>query len=286
MTKLLGGAWRTEFEQLLRGTADSLMIATPYIKLDEAQRVSEILAGTAVHPETRVRVLTDFRADSIVASSLDVGALRHLAVSFRRCEVISVPRLHAKVYVSDERVAIVTSGNLTRPGLESNIEYGIQLEEGSLVRKILDDMSAYARLGSEVPGAVLDELVPVEQELRSDFARVLRSARGDVRRRFEERYRSASEALIATQVGTRSANVVFSGAILHVLSERPATTAELQPHIQRLLPDLCDDSIELIINGERYGKRWKHQVRNAQQSLKRAGHISFDGIRWVRGNTP
>jgi len=48
------------------------------------------------------------------------------------------------------------------------------------------------------------------------------------------------------------------------------------------LPDLCDDDVELVINGEHFGKKWKHQVRNAQQALKRVGRISFDGKRWHR----
>jgi hypothetical protein len=39
----------------------------------------------------------------------------------------------------------------------------------------------------------------------------------------------------------------------------------------RRLPDLCDDSVELVIHCERFGKAWKHHVRNAQQNLKRGG---------------
>jgi hypothetical protein len=81
-------------------------------------------------------------------------------------------------------------------------------------------------------------------------------------------------------VGSRSANSLFSDAVIYVLSKGPLTTQELHQRIQRLLPDLCDDSVELIINGERFGKRWKHGVRNAQQFLKKSGTIRFDGRRW------
>jgi hypothetical protein len=35
-----------------------------------------------------------------------------------------------------------------------------------------------------------------------------------------------------------------------------------------------------VINGQQFGKRWKHAVRNAQQYLKRSGQIVFDGMRW------
>jgi hypothetical protein len=35
-----------------------------------------------------------------------------------------------------------------------------------------------------------------------------------------------------------------------------------------------------VIDGQRFGKRWKHDVRNAQQYLKRQGIIVFDGRKW------
>lgn len=61
-------------------------------------------------------------------------------------------------------------------GLESNLEYGVQLKDISLVQKVRYDMNAFARLGSPVSLPVLEELVPVEQNLRADFAELLRSA--------------------------------------------------------------------------------------------------------------
>lgn len=55
---------------------------------------------------------------------------------------------------------------------------------------------------------------------------------------------------------------------------------ELHPLIQRLQPDLCDDSIDRVIEGVHFGKKWKHHVRSAQQFLKRQGRIRYDGARW------
>lgn len=283
MTQLVSGPWRSGFDELVRGTSHSLMIAAPFIKLDEARWVTSRLKAD---PAVTVKILTDFRADSIVNSSLDIEALRVFAQCSEGSEVISVPRLHAKVYVSDDRAAVVTSANLTQSGLEFNVEYGVRLQDQSLVRKVLDDMNGVARLGSRVPVSVLEQLAPIEQSLRTDFAQLMRTARADIKRRFNRQYRAATEALIATQIGTRSSNSVFSEAIKYILARRSVSTAELNPLVQRLLPDLCDDSVELVINGERYGKRWKHQVRNAQQGLKRAGLISFDGRRWAMAQKP
>jgi hypothetical protein len=79
---------------------------------------------------------------------------------------------------------------------------------------------------------------------------------------------------------------VFSEVILYLLSKGPLPTVQMHPLIQRLLPDLCDDTVELVINGQPFGKKWKHHVRNAQQSLKRQGVIQFDGRRWLMQATP
>lgn len=152
------------------------MIVAPFIKLDEARRVTGLLESASSRSTPSVTVLTDFRTDSIVTSALDVEALCLLARSSERTEIVSVPRLHAKVYISDSRAAVVTSGNLTMGGLESNLEYGVQLKDISLVQKVRYDMNAFARLGSPVSLPVLEELVPVEQNLRADFAELLRSA--------------------------------------------------------------------------------------------------------------
>lgn len=43
--------------------------------------------------------------------------------------------------------------------------------------------------------------------------------------------------------------------------------------IQKLYPQLCDDSMAPIINGKTFGKLWKHDVRNAQQGMQRRGEI-------------
>lgn len=61
-----------------------------------------------------------------------------------------------------------------------------------------------------------------------------------------------------------------------MLTSGPRTTAVLGAEVSQLLPDLCDDGEELVINGERYGKAWKHSLRNAQQHLKRQGVVVYD----------
>lgn len=176
--------------------------------------------------------------------------------------------------------AIVTSANLTSAGLDHNAEYGIEIENPYFVKQIVQDMREYASLGSSVPYEVLSHLADVGADLVYEYERMERSAGAEFRRQFNAKLRSASVEFIATQVGHRSAHAVFCDAILYALRNGPMTTRQLNSEIQQLLPDLCDDSVELVINGQRFGKRWKHQVRNSQLGLKRRGEAIFDGIVW------
>ncbi len=60
------------------------------------------------------------------------------------------------------------------------------------------------------------------------------------------------------------------------------TTRQMYDHVKRMLPDLCDDSIRCVHRGQDYGQpEWKHQVRNAQQTLKREGRAYPTGRSWV-----
>jgi len=282
MVQLISSPWRTTFDAFLKSVDASLLVAAPFIKLDEAERLASVLSEGRDLAEVSLTVLTDFRPDSVLNGALDIEALYLFNTRFERSAVISVPRLHAKVYVADRRTAVITSANLTNAGLDQNMEYGVQLEGVDVVDRIAEDLMRYATLGSAVPAEVLRHLTSIARDLTADQKRLLQSARADFRRRFNARYRVVWEEFIATQVGRRSANAVFSEAILYLLSTDPLSTTDLHPKVRSLLPDLCDDDVELVINGEHFGKKWKHQVRNAQQALKRVGRISFDGKRWHR----
>jgi len=256
------------------------MIVSPFIKRSEAEWVCGALESAGQLPYLRLQVLTDLRSDSVLNGSLDIEALETLAEATPNASVINLPRLHAKVYVADDAFAVVGSGNLTPAGLEGNYEYGVAFRETDIVTRIRSDLEDYARIGNRLAPEVIRALAIVGRGLTDEYSELQRSAKASFRRRFTQKLRSANYEFIKAQVGSRSANSLFSETIVYLLSRGPLTTHELHPRIQRLLPDLCDDDVELIIDGERFGKRWKHGVRNAQQFLKKSARIKFDGRRW------
>ena len=276
MVELYPSPWRKTFEGFLKGVENDLLIASPFIKTTEAKWICETLKGKPV----RLQVLTNVRSDSVLDGSLDIAALRLFSSATSDSKVLAVPKLHAKVYVRDTDFAIITSANLTPSGLDLNYEYGVGLHDAPMVSRIRKDIEAYSHVGSAMNSEMLAEMESVSAELVAEFRKMQRSVKSELRQRFNQKLRKANIEFLRAQIGKRSPHSLFSDAIVYVLSRRALPTSELHPQVQKLLPELCDDAIELLIDGERFGKRWKHDIRNAQQYLKRQGVIAFDGRNW------
>jgi hypothetical protein len=279
MLKLYNSPVREGLKEVLCRTQKSLLISSPYIKLVEADWVCNELAKKNSSP--RLELLTDVRSENVLNGSLDMKALTFFARAFHNTTIVNLPRIHAKVYIADSDFALVTSANLTPSGLDNNFEYGVGVDDRSIVADVRNDLDAYARLGNILSITTLDELVKTADDISTEYRRLQKSAGSKLKRRFSDKLRLANYEFLRAQVGSRSAHSLFSEAIIYSLSLGPLPTRELHPKIQHLLPDLCDDSTELVIDGQFFGKKWKHAVRNAQQYLKRIGKISFNGKVWT-----
>lgn len=225
-------------------------------------------------------VLTDLSRDKILSGATDISALAELVSAWPTAAVRFLPSLHAKVYVADTRQAIITSGNLTNGGLFRNFEYGVLFKDPKLVGLIEQDVRQYAVLGSPVDIAQLEVLAVAVSDLRLMQKAAERSIRTTIRRELARRLREVDDRLLRTRAAGRSAHAIFADAIRHMLRRAPMTTAELHQAIQRIHPDLCDDSVDRVIDGEHFGKMWKHAVRTAQAFLKRRGEVRLEGKLW------
>lgn len=271
MIKLLSGAWRDDLAEVVTSAEHSMLVAAPYIKEREAVWLCE-----RMRPSLGVTTLTNVNVDAISSAALDVAALRHLSRASSQARLIALPALHAKVFVADDKAAIVTSGNLTSSGLDHNIEYGVMLYDDDLVPTIRNDILSFATLGSEVPPSVLCEISRLEVELRDIRAKAIKEGLPAARHRLTEAMQQAHPVFVGVQVGSRTKYAVFGDAIQFILAKGPMPTTAIHEQAKTLLPDLCDDTKPLIIRGQPYGMAWKHDVRNAQLSLKRRGVIALD----------
>ncbi|MCY3506021.1 MAG: phospholipase D family protein [Chloroflexi bacterium] len=271
MVRLLSGPWRSDLADVASSARESVLIATPFIKEEEATWLCEQL-----RPGVEVITLANISTDAVSASALDLAGLRRLAEASPAARLVALSNLHAKAFVADETAAIVTSGNLTRSALDRNIEYGVLFHEPDLVRTVRGDLLSFERLGSQVDATTLAELDPLETELREARAKVSDSAPRSTQQRFRDALRQARPAFASVQVGDRSAHAVFGDAIQFVLARGPQTTKAIEEEVRQLLPDLCDDSEYFFIKGVRYGKTWKRRLRHSQQHLKRRGIVAYN----------
>lgn len=272
MIRVLSRSWRNELASVAAAARRSVLVAAPYIKDAEAAWLRDRL-----RPGVEVLTLASIEVEAVGSASLDLAALGRLAEASAASRVVALPNLHAKVYAADETAAIVTSGNLTRSALDRNIECGVLFDDPDDVRALWAEMEAFVPLGSEVDADTLRALAPIEAALRSARAAVEDSAAPEAKREFARVLRRARPALVGAQVGDRSAQAVFATAIRFVLARGPLATPAIHDAVRALLPDLCDDREELIINGEPYGSSaWKRRVRHAQLHLRRQGVVHRD----------
>lgn len=278
--RLLNREWKADLGDLIRGSKQELLISTPYSSKDGVDFVTSNLPQ-CMTVGGRLVLLTDLSPMPICQGSTDPSAIRSLAGEVPVVDMFHLPKLHAKIYVSDAKRAIVTSANLTRGGLDINYEYGISIDDPSGVASVRENLLEYASLGAansiEKLLAYCEIAATVRASFREELSRISNAARGE----FRKSLRLAEDELVKLQLAEGPMHAVFSKAVLFFLKRHgPLKTVQIHRYIEEVYPTLCDSSVDRVISGERYGKRWKHAVRTAQQHLKKNGLIEYLGENW------
>ena len=243
-----------------------------------------------INPPT-IELLTNLEKQSLVDGSVDVCAILDFCESVRTVSVRNLPKLHAKVYVADNHLAIITSGNLTRSSLHRNCEYGIQIDDKELIRDVLADVEEFWSRGKAVPISQLHWLANWQENYRQttrssqntgqpnneqldDLENVLRSLQPELDT-YEDRFHLTREVLSRLR-GNRSEsdNAVFSRTIVHILGYGPLPSKEIDRAIMTIHPDRCDNT---ILNDKGTQPRWKHRAAAARKwASKDIRKIEYD----------
>lgn len=284
--QLLPSLWATTFAQLAASAHEELFIASPFLSAMPIRAIMTDIQNRNPSDAIRVHLLTNLAADSLLSGSIDVASLLILAETISYVTVTYLPGLHAKVYIADTDTAVITSANLTYGGLVGNHEYGVILRDSTLVQHVRSDIARYAALGNQITVDGLRTIAQTAEDLKAVQRDVDTSASTKLKAILREQIEQTKQKLLAVRVRGKTRNGIFCDTILYLLDEHgPLTTQSLHPLIQQIHPDLCDDSVDRVIDGVHYGKKWKHYVRDAQQTLKARGVINFDGSRWFRTET-
>ena len=278
--KFIISPWRKEFINIIENTKEKLFISSPFIDYEGVKIISNKIS----EPENiEISIITNLTLGNIKTKGVYPDALLNLFYKFKKVNISSLGRLHAKVYIIDNKKAVITSANLTRNGLINNFEYGILLTNKKEVKEIKEDMEKYFSLGNVFSKATIKKL--------SEYTSKLWSLQNSINKKIKQletnsKIKSVMDVLETELLknrikGGKTINSIFADTILYLLKKKgPLSTKELHPLIQATHPDICDDSIDRVINGQHFGKKWKHLVRNAQQYLKRKGLIELKNNKW------
>lgn len=93
-----------------------------------------------------ISVITRFNLNDFLSKASDPIALKNLLV--KGAKIRGIKKLHSKVYIFDDKEAIITSANLTEGGLKNNAECGILVDSQSGdFQKLLDYFDNLYKVG-------------------------------------------------------------------------------------------------------------------------------------------
>ena len=118
----------------LKACRKRFLVSSPYVN----DGLVVLSRGIPASVKTVLLTRVDMRDFARGSSSID--SLCALAAGGTR--VLGLHDLHAKVYVIDTSVALVTSANATRPGLTHNWECGVAVRDPTLVRQVASALLA------------------------------------------------------------------------------------------------------------------------------------------------
>jgi hypothetical protein len=279
--RLVRSPWTERFESLVAEANSDLLISSPYVSAAACERLIGCVERKGRSGTLRLTLVTNLSLDNMVSGATNVNAILRVSTCLPLTQVRFIPTLHAKMYIADTRRAIITSANLTDGGLYRNLEYGVEVDDPVAVRQVRKDMEDYAALAPLVPATTLADLAEITARVSIEKKVVEKDAAREIRAALRKLLETASDTVLKARTAGRSLTAILEDTIQYLLVRGPLATTEIHTRVQQIHPDLCDDSVDRVIEGRSYGKRWKHSVRTAQSHLKERGVIRLVGGQWV-----
>lgn len=277
--KFLSFSWKVEFIDIIGRAKEELFISAPFVNIEGIKILSNCFQNKS---SINISLLTNLTTQNIMNRSTEPAALLELYTLFEQVKISSLGKLHAKVYIVDNEIGIITSANLTSGGLINNFEYGILIEDKNVISTIKKDMLEYFFLGNLFDKILLEKINKESEKLykiKYETDNLIKDTK--LAQLLKKGAETIDSELLKNRIKSRTINAIFSDTIIYILKKRGSlSTSQLNPLIQSIHPDICDDSIDRVIEGQHFGKKWKHSVRSAQQSLKDKGLIYLKDRKW------
>lgn len=278
--KTLQKGWHLNLNEVFQSVNQELVISSPYISDVGAKflidNISEDFKKNGI-----LKFVSDLSPKNIYQGATDPNSFRLLFSSINSVQLFHLPRLHAKVYVSDRNKAIITSGNLTAGGLYNNFEYGVFTDDEININFIKNDLLNYGNLGAVINYEEIKTYCSISEEIKFLYKQKEKSSKTEFENKFKIAVDKADIELIKAKIGLGALHSVFEKTIYYLLQKNISlTTSSINEQIAEIHPDLCDSDVDRVINGIHFGKKWKHAVRTAQQNLKKKGFVDLENGNW------
>lgn len=153
MTEIIKNPIEDIFLELCANSTQSIKLCAPFVKNNILQKII-----THKKTKTSIDLLTNVNMNSFYKKASDLSALSTIAGMSNH--IYNRGKLHAKYYIFDDEQAIITSGNLTYSGFNTNYEYGVLINEKDLINQIVEEYSSICNdeLTGKVRQTQLDEI--------------------------------------------------------------------------------------------------------------------------------
>jgi hypothetical protein len=149
--------WYDKFLNEIKRTKD-LRIVSPFIKEQIIRNISNVF------DLNRFELITRFKLADFASGVSSLSGLRYCVD--KGSKIYGIKDLHSKIYIFDNRAAIITSANLTSGGLFNNHECGIYISDQNVVQNLLHHFNDLKIIG----GAALTS--PMCEEWESQISKV------------------------------------------------------------------------------------------------------------------
>lgn len=141
MIEIITDKWNDKFNLELPQTR-RLQIVSPFITDHIIRKILTVFDGSEIEVITRFN-LNDFRSK--------VSSIRALERLIQQgAKIRGICKLHSKLYIFDNRSAIITSANLTNNAFYNNYEFGVKTDDAVLVNKSVAYFKFLQKQGSKL----------------------------------------------------------------------------------------------------------------------------------------
>lgn len=156
------GSHRRYLQELIASTQNMVRVASAYVTDFD-------LLPRATLKDTRL--LTPLSTMDIIAGATSLDSLEKLIAKGVQCRRLpNNPRFHAKIYIFDAKHAVVTSANLTKSALDSNIEVGLQVNNNYEVQELIDWFDKHWDMANQISLSQVSNLKHETAPLRHEFS--------------------------------------------------------------------------------------------------------------------